>query len=427
MKKQIYTLTLLVTILGVFWCASNFTEAQTVDELKTKIADSNKSIKQLEAEIEQYQSQLNKIGKEASTLQGAIKTLDLTSKSLATRIKVTENKISNVNLLIQKTSLNIKQKEKQIGKNLDAVAVTMRTIDQEESASFVERLLSHSNFSEIWNDVVLIGQFQDSVRNHVKDLQGLKQDLEGDRKEQEAQKKELVRLQNELNDQRLIVEANKKEKNKLLSDTKNTEANYKKLLAQRKATMEAFEKELLEYESKLQLAIDPNSFPKAGSGVLKWPLDKVFITQYYGNTAYSKVLYNGQGHNGIDFRAAVGTPVKAVLSGTVIGTGDTDITCPGASYGRWVLLRHANGLSTIYAHLSVIKVEKGDEVATGDLIAYSGGTGYATGPIFTSHLLHLKEFKLCKERVQHAKGEHTPCLSLISRHISIRSHIFKRP
>ena len=131
------------------------------------------------------------------------------------------------------------------------------------------------------------------------------------------------------------------------------------------------------------MEIDPTSLPKTGKGVLRWPLSTVKITQYFGNTPFASAnpqVYNGGGHNGIDLRAAPGTPVKSAASGTVVGTGDTDKQCRGVSYGRWVLIRHNNGLSTLYAHLSLISVSGGMEIQTGDLVGYSGNTGYSTGP-----------------------------------------------
>jgi murein DD-endopeptidase MepM/ murein hydrolase activator NlpD len=45
-----------------------------------------------------------------------------------------------------------------------------------------------------------------------------------------------------------------------------------------------------------------------------------------------------------------------------------------------VLLKHANGLSTLYAHMSVVSVKAGDLVTTGDIVGFSGRTGYVTGP-----------------------------------------------
>jgi murein DD-endopeptidase MepM/ murein hydrolase activator NlpD len=76
----------------------------------------------------------------------------------------------------------------------------------------------------------------------------------------------------------------------------------------------------------------------------------------------------------------VGTPIYAVADGVVEGVGDTDKTCPKASFGKWVFIRHTNGLATAYGHLSLIKATEGQKVKAGDLIAYSGNTGHSTGP-----------------------------------------------
>ena len=69
-----------------------------------------------------------------------------------------------------------------------------------------------------------------------------------------------------------------------------------------------------------------------------------------------------------------------LLAGKVIGSGNTDLTCPGASYGNWILVQHDNGLTSVYGHLSLVTAKVGDIVQTGQTIAYSGMTGYATGP-----------------------------------------------
>jgi murein DD-endopeptidase MepM/ murein hydrolase activator NlpD len=116
---------------------------------------------------------------------------------------------------------------------------------------------------------------------------------------------------------------------------------------------------------------------------LQWPLDSVRITQYFGNTPFATAnpqIYSGHGHSGVDLAASPGTPVKAARSGVVLGTGNTDLTCPGASFGKWVFIKHDNGLSTLYAHLATILVSQGDMVQTGQLVGYSDTTGYATGP-----------------------------------------------
>jgi murein DD-endopeptidase MepM/ murein hydrolase activator NlpD len=147
----------------------------------------------------------------------------------------------------------------------------------------------------------------------------------------------------------------------------------------RQAERERFEKELFEYESRLKRIIDPDSFPSAKKGVLSWPLDNIYITQPFGRTVDSVRLYVSGTHNGVDFRASRGTPVMAVLDGVVEGVGNTDEQPGCYSYGKWVLIKHDNGLSSLYSHLDLIKAPQGAKVMTGDVIGYSGQTGYATG------------------------------------------------
>ncbi len=137
---------------------------------------------------------------------------------------------------------------------------------------------------------------------------------------------------------------------------------------------------MFEYESQLNYSVSKSGYPEPKAGLMAWPLDNVFITQRFGRTSGSSRLYASGTHNGVDFRASVGTRVKNVLGGTVVGVGNTDLYRGCYSFGKWVMVQHDNGLSTIYAHLSVISVNNGQRLATGDIIGYSGNTGYSTGP-----------------------------------------------
>jgi murein DD-endopeptidase MepM/ murein hydrolase activator NlpD len=134
---------------------------------------------------------------------------------------------------------------------------------------------------------------------------------------------------------------------------------------------------------KIELA-DKMNLPKEGTAVLSWPLDRIVVTQQFGSSEFAQKnpsVYGGRAsHPGVDFGASIGTPAKATLSGTVTNTGNTD-AIPGCySWGKWVLIKHDNGLTSLYAHLSVIGVDPGDRVATGDIIGNTGNTGYSTGP-----------------------------------------------
>jgi murein DD-endopeptidase MepM/ murein hydrolase activator NlpD len=79
-------------------------------------------------------------------------------------------------------------------------------------------------------------------------------------------------------------------------------------------------------------------------------------------------------HAGIDFRARTGSPVRVTAAGKVIKAGWA------GGYGKMVEVRHDNGVTTRYAHLSIISVRTGQKVKPGDTIGKVGSTGRSTGP-----------------------------------------------
>jgi murein DD-endopeptidase MepM/ murein hydrolase activator NlpD len=369
--------------------------AQTASELQDKIAGRNNDISQLESEIKSYQDQLAALGSQASSLTVSLQQLDLTRKKLSADIKLTQDKIEAANLTIQQLSLDIGNKEEKISSNKDALAQGIRDINSIDLKNIFEALLSQNTLSDVWNEAESLRSVNSKISTQAEVLKSAKQDLQENKDKAEKARQELVSLKSELNDQKKINDQNTAAKNQLLKSTKNSQSNYVKMLAADLARKAAFEKDVRDYESQLKFILDPSSLPKSGSSVLSWPLDNIYITQLFGATVDAKRLYVSGSHSGVDFAASVGTPVKSVAGGVVLGTGNTDIACPRASYGQWVLVKHSNGLSSIYGHLSLIKVSAGDVVAAGQLVGYSGNTGYTTGPhlhlgIFASSGVQVK-------------------------------------
>jgi len=117
----------------------------------------------------------------------------------------------------------------------------------------------------------------------------------------------------------------------------------------------------------------PTPQPKTPPQTQKWimPCNGPIVGQY-GEPRSTHI------HNGIDIAVPVGTPIKAIADGTVVVTG------PVSGYGYWVGISHGlvNGVkvSSEYGHLSKWVVNNGQHVKQGQIIAYSGNTGYSQGP-----------------------------------------------
>ncbi len=377
--RALFMLALVAACLGALPAAGR---ADTAAELQQKIDAQNKSIRDLEAEIASFQTQLVAVSKNKDTLANAVAQLNLESKQLAAQIKVTEGKISAANLRLQSLGESIQKTDISIGELEAAVAKSLRDMRIEDTDSLSSLLVGGATLTEVWQHAAEREALRDALREKTGELSVTKDVLVTDQTQVEKTKHDLIALDDRLRDQKTINQKTQNQKNVLLKETKSQESAYQKLIAQKQALKAQLETDLRDYESKLKYALDPSTLPAAGSAPLAWPVDNVRITQLFGRTSDSGRLYASGSHNGVDFGIPIGTPVKAMAAGTVVGYGNTDNTCPKASYGLWVYIKYDNGLSSVYGHLSLVKpgIAAGTRVRAGDVIGYSGETGYATGP-----------------------------------------------
>lgn len=103
--------------------------------------------------------------------------------------------------------------------------------------------------------------------------------------------------------------------------------------------------------------------------VLKKPVKGGITTSGFGDT-----ISRTASHNGHDWAVNTGTKVRAAAEGVV------ELAYFSESYGYNILINHNNGFKTRYAHLSEVKVSKGEKVEQSQVIALSGSTGFSTRP-----------------------------------------------
>lgn len=386
-----------------------FSTAQAQESLQVQIEERSLKVRELQAEIAKLQVALDETNEQKQTLQNAIKALDLNIQKLTKSITLTQTQIAAKDQEIRGLSGDISDTAVDITEAQRGVADSLRQLAVRDGESAAAVVLGGATLSSFFDEVVTLSTLRSSLHNRIEDLSSLKTNLETSKAAAERKRRELGILQKNLSEQKQGLAITRTSQNQLLQQTKNKESNYQALIAEKQAQQAKFEAELEQFEAQLGLSVNAENLPHPGSGVLRWPLDQPFVTQYFGNTSFATAnpqIYAGRGHNAIDLRASPGTPIKAARSGVVLGTGDTDTACPNASYGKWIFIRHDNGLSTLYAHLSAISIGQGSTVLTGAVIGYSGSTGYATGPhlhfgVYATEGSKIGSFpsKTCKGRV----------------------------
>ena len=115
--------------------------------------------------------------------------------------------------------------------------------------------------------------------------------------------------------------------------------------------------------------VNKNDTKNVNNFVLKKPVKGGITTSGFGDT-----ISRTASHNGHDWAVNTGTKVRAAAEGVV------ELAYFSESYGYNILINHNNGFKTRYAHLSEVKVSKGEKVEQSLVIALSGSTGFSTGP-----------------------------------------------
>ena len=109
---------------------------------------------------------------------------------------------------------------------------------------------------------------------------------------------------------------------------------------------------------------------------LRAPLDFAYISSHFNPNRMHPILHKIKAHNGVDYAAKRNTPVKASGDGVISFIGRQ------SGYGRTIEIKHGGNIKTLYAHLERFnsKLKVGSKVKQGEIIAYVGDSGQATGP-----------------------------------------------
>ncbi len=188
-------------------------------------------IKQLETLIDQYTQQIQEKENEAQSLANQISIFELQIKQIQAEIDATNLTISQLTSAIKQKENSIALKEKEIKKQDEILAQYLRQAARNDSGSLLEFLLKNDKFSDFFSDLNYLSNVQSQIQDTLTTIKGLKDKLVQEKGDLEADKAEQEQLKRIQSRQKTDLENSKKQKQKLLDQTKGQEKAYQQLLS----------------------------------------------------------------------------------------------------------------------------------------------------------------------------------------------------
>lgn len=356
--------------------------AAAKDNLQSQIQEKTQQLQDISSKLEEAKKNLTQTQSERITLQKQMAIYQNTINQL--NLSIQEDSVSLQKLNLEVDSLNYDLKDIQTSMVDKKSAVNQLLLEMQKSDTENSNILALFLKNKTLADGVLETQSLSNMRNQLKldiqNLASLSQEYNDKIKEKSDKASEMQQRQNSMAARKIILTGQKEEQQTILAQTKNQEAIYQKQYSELKKLQDQIDAEIEMMSSILRKNIDPSLLPPANTSVLLDPVPGGNLSQGYGRTSFAIKTYKSQWHNGVDISAPVGTEIYAPADGVVINVGNQDKYCPRAAYGKFVEIKHDNGLATLYGHMSLQVVSIGQRVTRGQLIGYVGKTGWATGP-----------------------------------------------
>ena len=312
-----------------------------------------------------------------------------------TEIEIKEQQIAAAEEEIAQKQEEIKALQAQNEKNLEQFGEILHAMYITGGIDIFSVLAEAADFYDILVRTKLMlnisrqnAQFVDGLKQSMENVRDMIARLEQDVEDLDRQRERLLAEKQELEQTKAQLEEMRSEAQSL-SDSFNAdylyyagliddyESRQQQLEAEKKINAEeaaAYEKQIQDEIKKAQ----QGSTQVYEDGEWMYPLDRKYtmITTYYG----WDYEMDGRWHNGVDISGGgiYGADIYASKGGTVITAKNDYID--GYSYGKYIVIDHGSGYSTLYGHCSALYVSVGQQVSQGEIIGAVGSTGQSTGP-----------------------------------------------
>ena len=377
--KKLLSVILIISILGsisVFTGVFSGEAQSSSSALLEQFDQLEKEQQELQERLQKIKSQKNAESDYIATLQEQIANTEAQIELINSQITELNNNASQLTLEIETLERDIEQKQASVDSNWETFKMRLRAMYMAGNTSTFEMLISASSLT----DFLSRSEMLRSVTKHDTDLiNTLKSDIDSmtsNKAQLEENLKTLKETQAQIESSKVEYDEKQSqlasewaESNELVASLADSVNSYSEELERQWDEMDAINAELSEiYGIERPPVQRPTGDPDNGSFI--WPIPGVY-------TVSSKYGYRwGRLHAGVDLSNGntYGRAIVASRSGVIIARRSSS-----SGYGKYLIIDHGDGYTTLYAHCSELLVSEGDYVTQGQTIAKAGSSGNSTG------------------------------------------------
>ena len=334
------------------------TEEQLAEEQRkaAQIAALEQKKKEQQAKLKDLEKQISEAKAKKNDVMETKKLLDQRNQLLLEQIEDTQNQIDDAAAQIARYEM-LEQEQYEL------FCRQVRSEEERGSLSYLSVLFKASSMSDLLNRMEFVNEVAEYNKMLIAAMKETRENIAEEKAAMEAKEAELGQQQSEL--QAKLTETTNL-MNEYAADQKKLEAIY---AAEEKAGKEiAAEIDRLLAESDVVPSNEGFIWPVNTSKKISSPIGNRVAPGGFGST----------NHKGVDIcNVGFTSSVFAVKSGKVLLTNTSGY---GGGYGNYVVIDHGGGVTTLYAHMSVVKVSEGQMVSQGTVLGITGSTGNSTGP-----------------------------------------------
>ena len=359
MLMRIISIVIIVAIAG-----TQVVLAENQEDLNKQKEEVTKQIEERNTELEYVQGEISNSVIEIQKLSDTITKYEKETADYTKRLETLQQDLTTTSESLEKITQDYNKKSELLSERLV-------TLYKAGDTTYLDVLLSSNSLTDFISRYYMIAKLAEYDTKLIDKLELEKQNVEIAKNKLEQQKAE-VKITKAKAEQAAVVLQNTRAV--LEEKVNNLNENERSLQDE----ISAFKKQEAEIEARIQEVISASGDYdiQYTGGKMIWPIAKggTYITSAYGNREHP-VQGIIKFHSGIDIgNAGFGAPIVAAADGVVI------LASPNGGYGNCVMIKHGDGLVTLYGHGQKILTQVGTEVKQGDVIMEVGSTGVSTGP-----------------------------------------------